>query len=75
MDVLQDQWGFICDIAAILNSIQVFNIFIIVIVMIKSLLCDPNPNSSVNSEAAKLYQQDRKEYYRRVNLIFDLIEY
>ena len=35
----------------------------------KSLLCDPNPNSPANSEAAKLYQEDRKEYIRRVKFL------
>jgi len=29
-------------------------------------LCDPNPNSPANGEAAKLYSEDRKEYIRRV---------
>lgn len=37
------QWSPIYDISAILTSIQ-------------SLLCDPNPNSPANSEAARLYQ-------------------
>jgi len=30
------------------------------------LLCDPNPNSPANSEAAKLYVENIKEYERRV---------
>jgi len=58
LDVLQNQWSSIYDISAILTSIQ-------------SLLCDPNPNSPANSEAAKLYTDDRKEYYRRVK---DIVE-
>eukprot|EP00301_Raphidiophrys_heterophryoidea_P014630 c23064_g1_i1.p1 GENE.c23064_g1_i1~~c23064_g1_i1.p1 ORF type:complete len:174 (-),score=40.84 c23064_g1_i1:64-516(-) len=58
LDILQNQWSPIYDIAAILTSIQ-------------SLLCDPNPNSPANSEAAKLYQEDKKEYERRVREIVE----
>ncbi len=53
MDILQNQWSPIYDIAAVLTSIQ-------------SLLTDPNPNSPANMEAAKLYQENRREYDRRV---------
>lgn len=53
LDILQNQWSPIYDIAAILTSIQ-------------SLLTDPNPNSPANVEAAKLYQENRREYDRRV---------
>jgi ubiquitin-conjugating enzyme E2 A len=30
------------------------------------LLSDPNPNSPANMEAAKLFQENRREYDRRV---------
>jgi len=53
LDILQNQWSPIYDIAAILTSIQ-------------SLLSDPNPNSPANVEAASLYKDDRREYDRRV---------
>ena len=53
LDILQNQWSPIYDIAAILTSIQ-------------SLLSDPNPNSPANVEAAKLFQENRREYDRRV---------
>ena len=43
----------IYDVSAVLTSIQ-------------SLLTDPNPNSPANSEAAKLYRDDRRMYERRV---------
>jgi len=59
IDILQNQWSSIYDVAAILTSIQ-------------SLLCDPNPNSPANGEAAKLYSEDRKEYIRRVKEIVEL---
>lgn len=53
LDILQNQWSPIYDVSAILTSIQ-------------SLLCDPNPNSPANSEAARLYTESRREYNRRV---------
>lgn len=53
LDILQAQWTPSYDVAAILASIQ-------------SLLCDPNPNSPANSEAARLFQENRREYNRRV---------
>ncbi len=53
LDILQNQWSPIYDIAAILTSIQ-------------SLLTDPNPNSPANVTAAKLYQSNRREYDRKV---------
>lgn len=53
LDILQNQWSPIYDASAILTSIQ-------------SLLSDPNPNSPANSEAARLYVEDRREYNLRV---------
>lgn len=53
LDILSNQWSPIYDIGAILTSIQ-------------SLLTDPNPNSPANVEAAKLYQENRREYDRKV---------
>lgn len=58
LDILQNQWSPIYDIAAILTSIQ-------------SLLTDPNPNSPANVEAARLYQENRREYDRRVSEIVE----
>jgi ubiquitin-conjugating enzyme E2 A len=53
LDILQSQWSPIYDVAALLASIQ-------------SLLCDPNPNSPANSEAARLFSENRTEYDKRV---------
>ena len=53
LDILQSQWSPIYDVAALLTSIQ-------------SLLCDPNPNSPANSEAARLFSESRAEYDKRV---------
>ena len=58
LDILQNQWSPIYDIAAILTSIQ-------------SLLSDPNPNSPANSEAARLFQENRREYNRRVREVVE----
>mmetsp|Transcript_33894 Transcript_33894/g.54273 ORF Transcript_33894/g.54273 Transcript_33894/m.54273 type:complete len:198 (+) Transcript_33894:45-638(+) len=58
LDILQHNWSPIYDIAAILTSIQ-------------SLLTDPNPNSPANVEAAKLYQENRREYEKRVQMIVE----
>mmetsp|Transcript_21752 Transcript_21752/g.49506 ORF Transcript_21752/g.49506 Transcript_21752/m.49506 type:complete len:176 (-) Transcript_21752:85-612(-) len=58
LDILQNQWSPIYDISAILTSIQ-------------SLLTDPNPNSPANSEAARLWSDNRREYNRRVSEIVE----
>ena len=58
LDILQNQWSPIYDISAILTSIQ-------------SLLCDPNPSSPANSEASRLFQENRREYNRRVKEIVE----
>lgn len=58
LDILQNQWSPIYDIAAILTSIQ-------------SLLSDPNPASPANSEASQLYEEDRREYNRRVREVVE----
>jgi ubiquitin-conjugating enzyme E2 A len=44
---LQNTWSPIYDVSAVLTSIQ-------------SLLCDPNPNSPANSEAARMYTECRR---------------
>jgi ubiquitin-conjugating enzyme E2 A len=53
LDILQNKWTSIYDTSAVLTSIQ-------------SLLCDPNPNSPANAEAARLFREDKREYHRRV---------
>eukprot|EP01038_Epipyxis_sp_PR26KG_P011627 gene11627-15574_t len=53
LDILKQQWSPIYDTSAVLTSIQ-------------SLLSDPNPASPANAEASQLYDQDRREYDRRV---------
>ncbi|EZG43334.1 putative ubiquitin-conjugating enzyme E2 [Gregarina niphandrodes] len=58
LDILQNQWTPIYDISGILTSIR-------------SLLSDPNPQSPANSEAARLYVENRREYNRRVQRCVD----
>lgn len=53
LDILQNRWSPTFDVAAILTSIQ-------------SLLDEPNPNSPANSLAAQLFQENRREYEKRV---------
>jgi ubiquitin-conjugating enzyme E2 A len=55
LDILQNNWSPIYEVSAILTSIQ-------------SLLTDPNPNSPANSEAARLFTENKEEYTRRVKL-------
>lgn len=58
LDILQNQWSPIYDISAVLTSIQ-------------SLLSDPNPASPANSEASRLYSENRREYNRRVREVVE----
>ncbi|XP_009601190.2 ubiquitin-conjugating enzyme E2 2 [Nicotiana tabacum] len=58
LDILQNQWSPIYDVAAILTSIQ-------------SLLCDPNPNSPANSEAARMFSENKRDYNRRVREVVE----
>jgi len=55
LDILQNQWSPIYDVSAILTSIQ-------------SLLCDPNPNSPANGEAAKLYQDEKNNFQEKLSI-------
>ncbi|KAG9154730.1 hypothetical protein Leryth_014222 [Lithospermum erythrorhizon] len=58
LDILQNQWSPIYDVAAILTSIQ-------------SLLYDPNPNSPANSEAARLFSENKRDYNKRVREVVE----
>ncbi|CAF1148109.1 unnamed protein product [Didymodactylos carnosus] len=58
LDILQNRWSASLDVSSVLISIR-------------SLLIDPNPNSPANSAAAILYRDNRREYERQVR---ELIE-
>lgn len=58
LDLLKKDWNPSYDIYAVLNSIRI-------------LLGEPNPSSPANNVAAELYQQNQKEYNRRVKLIIE----
>ena len=38
---------------------------------LQSLLDEPNPNSPANSQAAQLYQENRREYEKKVHAIVE----
>jgi len=56
IDILQAAWAPVYDVGAILLSIQ-------------SLLNDPNPDSPADATAANLWQNDRREYFRKVRQV------
>ncbi|KAF7249230.1 Ubiquitin-conjugating enzyme E2 B [Varanus komodoensis] len=58
LDILQNRWSPTYDVSSILTSIQ-------------SLLDEPNPNSPANSQAAQLYQENKREYEKRVSTIVE----
>ncbi|KAH9496012.1 Ubiquitin-conjugating enzyme E2 A [Bulinus truncatus] len=58
LDILQNRWSPTYDVSAILTSIQ-------------SLLDEPNPNSPANNLAAKLYQENRREYEKKVKVVVE----
>ena len=58
LDILQSRWSPTYDVASILTSIQ-------------SLLDEPNPHSPANSVAAKLYQENRREYEKKVQAVVE----
>lgn len=53
LDILQNQWSPLCDIAGVLASIQ-------------SLLNDPNVKSPANTDAAALLEKHPNLYYKEV---------
>jgi ubiquitin-protein ligase len=54
------------------SEFQIFNLYELPYVFsLQSLLCDPNPNSPANSEAARMYSENRREYNRRVREIVE----
>ncbi|KAJ6812892.1 uncharacterized protein M6B38_146150 [Iris pallida] len=60
LDILQNQWSPIYDVAAILTSIQ-------------SLLCDPNPNSPANSKLHGCFSENKRDYNRKVRELWSKV--
>uniref|UniRef100_A0A8C9EDH4 UBC core domain-containing protein n=1 Tax=Phocoena sinus TaxID=42100 RepID=A0A8C9EDH4_PHOSS len=54
LEILQDQWSPIHEVASLLTSIQ-------------SLLDEPNPNSPANRQAAQLYQENKQGDEKRAS--------
>jgi len=44
---------------------------LMIVYFFQSLLHDPNPNSPANAAAASLYQENKKEYNRKVREIVE----
>lgn len=79
LDIIQDQWKPIYTVASILTSIQVIrreperppvsdwrSSPLVALRPSQSMLADPNPASPANPEAAQMWENDRKEYNKRV---------
>ena len=75
LDILQNRWSPTYDVAAILHLFKgkinilfsvVFFVYLIYLLMIISLLNDPNTASPANVEASNLYKDHRKQYEKRV---------
>ena len=77
LDILQKQWSPIYDVTSILTSIQVcehkkqlrlaeLTLRVVLCAALQSLLTDPNPDSPANSEAAKMFMENKAEYTKRV---------
>lgn len=81
LDILQNRWSPTYDVSSILTSIQVCIVSVAYVIMLyilcisrvyyQSLLDEPNPNSPANSQAAQLYQENRREYEKKVLAIVE----
>lgn len=73
LDILQNRWSPTYDVSSILTSIQVTGHVTEghMIIVFQSLLDEPNPNSPANSLAAQLYQENRREYEKKVQAIVE----
>lgn len=84
LDILQNRWSPTYDVSSILTSIQVGSQRSYTPTptqgltpppppghRLQSLLDEPNPNSPANSQAAQLYQENKREYEKRVTAIVE----
>lgn len=53
------------------RSIQELLLIHIFLSILQSLLCDPNPNSPANSEAARMFSENKRDYNRRVREVVE----
>ncbi|KAK8659157.1 hypothetical protein V6N13_029367 [Hibiscus sabdariffa] len=63
LDILQNQW-MMYQLFSLPSRLALF--LTIIPILLQSLLCDPNPNSPANAEAAKMFTENKREYNRRV---------
>lgn len=47
----------------------IFDLTLAILLYFQSLLDEPNPNSPANNVAAQLYQNNRREYEKRVRVV------
>uniref|UniRef100_A0A8C6LDK9 Ubiquitin conjugating enzyme E2 A n=1 Tax=Nothobranchius furzeri TaxID=105023 RepID=A0A8C6LDK9_NOTFU len=65
LDILQNRWSPTYDVSSILTSIQL-NVTAVIKPYMK-----PNPLIPANSQAAQLYQENKREYEKRVSAIVE----
>ena len=58
LDILSDKWS---------PALSLYNLLL----SIQSLLTDPNPDSPLNSDAARLYTKDKREYHKQCQTIIN----
>ncbi|KAL3314395.1 Ubiquitin-conjugating enzyme E2 A [Cichlidogyrus casuarinus] len=58
LDILQNMWSSSYNIGAVLTSLQ-------------SLLGDPNPNSPANTEAAEIFEENKRLYCQKVREVVE----
>ena len=58
-------------LAASSQAVYDLRIIIYSFILPQSLLDEPNPNSPANSQAAQLYQENKREYEKRVTAIVE----
>ena len=53
------------------GSYHIITLHLTFLFVLQSLLDEPNPNSPANSLAAQLYQENRREYEKKVSAIVE----
>jgi hypothetical protein len=54
-----------------LLNLSKYHTYFLVRFPLQSLLCDPNPNSPANSEAARMFSENKREYNRKVREVVE----
>lgn len=59
------------EISVLFWQLIICMVFWYYIMLLQSLLCDPNPNSPANSEAARMFGENKRDYNRKVREIVE----